>query len=65
MRAWGITVKIYVGTSTISDIKAKKDELQKFALKFYFKEGSKTKKTLLMANNSALDDDVYIWFNQR
>lgn len=58
--------KIYgVGTSTISDIKAKKDSLQRFASKLDSEEGSQKRKTTRTAKNSALEDAMYIWFTQR
>jgi hypothetical protein len=54
-----------VGTSTISDIKAKKDGIEKFALKMDSEEGSQTRKTVRLANNAELEDAMYIWFTQR
>nr|CAD7398000.1 unnamed protein product [Timema poppensis] len=58
--------KIYgVGTSTISDIKAKKESLQRFSSKLDSQEGSQKRKTTRTAKNSALEDAMYICFTQR
>lgn len=58
--------KIYgVGTSTISDIKAKKAQLEQFALKLDSEEGTLKRKTARSANNTALEDAMYMWFTQR
>nr|CAD7392680.1 unnamed protein product [Timema cristinae] len=51
--------KIYgVGTSTISDIKAEKDSLQRFASKLDSEEGSQKIKTTRTAKNSVLEESV-------
>lgn len=48
--------KYNVGTSTITGIKAKKDELEKLGLKLDSEDGLKNRKTLRTANRSALAD---------
>ena len=58
--------KMYgAGTSTISDIKMKKDIMLQYASKLNSEDGSKTRKTLRMANNTALKDAMFICFTQR
>lgn len=58
--------KIYgVGTSTISDIKVKRSQLEQFASKLDSEEGTLKRKTARSANNKALEDAMYIWFTQR
>lgn len=58
--------KIYgVGTSTISDIKAKRAQVEQFASKLNSEEGTLKRKTARSANNKALEDAMYVWFTQR
>lgn len=58
--------KIYgVGTSTISDIKTKRAQLEQFALKLNSEEGTLKRKTARSTNNTALEDAMYMWFTQR
>jgi len=54
-----------VGTSTISDIKAKRVQLEQFASKLDSQEGTLKRKTARPASNKALEDAMYIWFTQK
>lgn len=55
--------RIYgVGKATISDIKKSKDGLVKFASKLDCEDGSKKRKTLRTANDSKLEDAVYVQY---
>ncbi|KAK9701880.1 Tc5 transposase DNA-binding domain [Popillia japonica] len=58
-------VKWIESTSTISDIKAKRVQLEQFASKLDSEEGTLKRKTARPANNKVLEDAMYIWFTQR
>lgn len=57
--------KIYnVGRATVFDIKTKKDELLKFALKINSHNGSKKRKTMKKVGNEQLENALYSWYLQ-
>lgn len=54
-----------VGKATISDIKKKKGSILTFASKLDSDDGSKVRKTTRTANDSSLEDAMFLWFSQR
>ncbi|XP_018565530.1 tigger transposable element-derived protein 2-like [Anoplophora glabripennis] len=58
--------RIYnIGKATISDIKAKKEEVLNFASILNNTGGSKGRKTMKKANCEKLEDALYLWFIQK
>lgn len=54
-----------VGRATISDIKNKKDSILMFASKLKSEDGLKKRKTMRKANDTSLEDAVYMWYVQK
>ena len=54
-----------IGKATISAIKNKKGEIMAYASKLDSSDGSKLRKTMKMAKDSALEDAMFLWFTQR
>lgn len=54
-----------VGRTTISDIKNKKDSILMFASKLKSEDGLRKRKTMRKANDTCLEDAVYMWYIQK
>lgn len=54
-----------IGRATISDIKSKKDSILMFASKLKSEDGLKKRKTMRKANDTSLEDAVYMWYIQK